>query len=204
MAQQEGFRAVRRPRDAAADREGDRACGPCTLCCTLLRVDELDKLGGEPCPQLAADGSGCGIHATRPTICRRYRCLWLQGGLEEADRPDRVGAVLDLLTTAGTTHLAVRLASPDGYETSPRLREIAERFRAAMPVRITDSDDPMDPETPVRILLPEGDEHRVRGDEIRVFRDGREVARRRLPLVQRAARRVMMCAHALRIAWRRR
>ncbi len=204
------FRAVLRPRDARADdaeATGGRACGGCTLCCTVLRVDELGKLGGEPCRHLArlAGGTpGCGIHAERPRICRRYRCLWLQGGLEEDDRPDRLGAVLDLLTEAGTTHLAVREAEPGALERSPRLRAVVERYRAFLPVRVTDTRDVMDGDAPVRLLLPSGEERIVEGDRVSVYRDGELAERTRLPWVQRAARRVLLRVRGHRLARARR
>ena len=198
------FRAVRRPRDAAPDVVPERACGACTLCCTVLRVDELGKPGGVPCRHLRAGAPGCGIHATRPTICRRYRCLWLQGGLEEEDRPDRLGAVLDLLTQAGTTHLAVREAEPGALERSPRLRAVAERYRAFLPVRITDTRDVMDPDAPVRLLLPDGEEQRVEGEWVSVFREGRLAERRRLSAPQRLARRALLRFRRWRVARARR
>ncbi len=199
MVGSDGFRAVLRPRDAAADVVSERSCGDCTLCCTVLRVDELGKPGGVPCRHLRTGPPGCGIHPTRPRICRRYRCLWLQGGLEEQDRPDRLGAVLDLLTEAGTTHLAVRESEPGALECSPRLRAVAERFRAFLPVRITDTRDVMDPDAPVRLLLPDGEERRVKGDRISVFRDGRLTERRRLPVLQRLARRFLVVVRRWRL-----
>ena len=118
-----------------------RSCGECTLCCTLLRVDELRKLGGTPCPALRAAPAapGCGIHATRPAICRAYSCLWLAGGLDPGDRPDRLGAVLDVATEGGVTRLRVHEARPGAYDGSPRLREIVARYRESMPVRIADA-----------------------------------------------------------------
>ena len=185
------FRAVLRPGDARADAECERACGDCTLCCTVLRVDELGKPGGTPCAKLRLDGGGCAIHERRPGICRRYRCLWLQGAFDEEDRPDRLGAVLDLLTRAGTTHLAIREAAPGAIDRSDRLRDIAGRYRSFMPVRVTDASDVMNPDAPLRLLLPGGEERRVEGDTVSVWRDGRLVETRRLPWVQRLARRVL-------------
>ena len=70
-----------------------RAGGDCSLCCQVLRVDELAKLGGVPCIHQDVGAKGCSIHPSRPKICRAYRCLWLSGGLAEADRPHRLGAV---------------------------------------------------------------------------------------------------------------
>lgn len=176
-----------------------RACGECSLCCTVLRVDELEKLGGVPCRALRAAeaGGGCGIHARRPKICRAYRCLWLQGGLEAGDRPDRLGAVLDVVTVGTTTQLEINEARPGAWERSARLREIAERHRAAMPVRILDVGDVLDPDRPYRVLLPDGREQHVRGEWITELREGVPVAQRRIPWLERGLRR-------LAIAWQRR
>jgi len=66
-----------------SDAAAERRCDACSLCCTVLRVDALSKLGGLPCRHLGPPGTGCGIHTRRPGICRAYRCLWLQGGLED-------------------------------------------------------------------------------------------------------------------------
>jgi Fe-S-cluster containining protein len=173
----------------------------------VLRVDELAKLGGTPCRELRAPGPGggcCGIHERRPAVCRAYRCLWLQGALEDCDRPDRLGAVLDLVTAGTQTRLEIHEAEAGAFERSPRLREIAERHRAAMPVRILDVGDVLDPERPYRILLPPQEpdgsvacELQVRGEHVTELRDGVVVAERRLPWLERALRRVA-------IAWRQR
>jgi len=172
-----------------------RTCGACSLCCVVLRVDELAKLGGVPCPELRAPAPGaagcCGIHARRPAICRRYRCLWLAGGLEEDDRPDRLGAVLDLVTAGAETRLEVHEAAPGAVERSPRLAEIVRRHRAAMPVRVHDVGDVLDPDRPFRVLLPDGCELRVAGERVTRLRDGRVVAEERLPWLERTIRRAV-------------
>ena len=156
----------------------------------MLRVDELRKLGGVPCPQLRDDPPGCGIHASRPRICRRYRCLWLQGKLDEQDRPDRLGAVVDLVSQAGVAHLLIREAERGAFERSPRLQAIAERFREAVPVRIADDRDSTDPDAPFRLLLAGGLERRVAGDRVTELRNGEVVSERRLAAFERFARRV--------------
>jgi hypothetical protein len=192
------FRAVLRPGDARPDATGPRACGGCTLCCTVLRVDVLRKPGGVPCRHLRADPPGCGIHAGRPRLCRAYRCLWLQGGLDEEDRPDRLGAVLDLVSRSGVVHLAVREAHP-GVADAPRLRAIVERFRAALPVRVTAAHDAANPAAPVRVLLPGGEERRVEGEHVTVLRGGEVVGRHRLPWHERAVRRALLAWERLRL-----
>jgi Fe-S-cluster containining protein len=176
-----------------------RSCGPCTLCCTLLRVDELRKLGGTPCRELRAAPAapGCAIHATRPAICRAYACLWLSGGLEEDDRPDRLGAVLDVATEGGVTRLRVHEAAPGAYERSARLREIVARYRESMPVRISDAARAGDPDAPVRELGPGGAELRLEGEWLVRLAEGREAERRRLPWLERSLRRLVL-------AWRER
>jgi hypothetical protein len=60
-------------------------CGACTLCCKLVRVDEIDKPVGRWCHHCAL-GKGCNIYDTRPTECRTWDCLWLQGAF--GDQPD--------------------------------------------------------------------------------------------------------------------
>jgi hypothetical protein len=151
-------------------------------------VDALRKLGGVPCAMLGGEG-GCSIYPERPKICRVYRCMWLQGAFEDADRPDRVGAVLDLLNPAGTPLLAVRESVPGAAADSPRLAAIIDRYRSFMPVRISNARDVMDADAAFRLLLPSGEERVIQGDEIRVLRQGREVERRRMPWLQRSLRR---------------
>ena len=164
------------------------------MCCVVLRVDELRKLGGVPC-QHQRDPGGCGIHPTRPAICRAYQCLWLQGGLEDEDRPDRLGAVPDLVARGGSIWLELREAVPGAFDASPRLRAIAEQHRASMPVRVSDVGDVLNAAQPVRVLLADALEHRIEGEWTSVWRDGAFVERRRLPPLDRWLRR-------LRLAWR--
>lgn len=175
-------------------RAASRSCGTCSLCCTVLRVDELAKPAGRDCVHQRGT-RGCGIHATRPAICRAYRCLWLQGGLEDDERPDAIGGVVDLETTGIGVRLAIREAMPGRFDASPALRAIAERYRGSMPVRITDTGDVNDPDRPLRVLLANGVEQRIAGTRIETLRDGETVEARAMPWLDRLARRIM-------VAWR--
>ena len=176
----------------------ERQCGACSLCCTVLRVEELSKLGGVPCMHQRPEG-GCSIHARRPQICRAYRCAWLRGLFEEHDRPDRLGAVLDFANRGGQLVLEIREARAGRFDASPRLQEIAERQRESHPVRILDADDVLDPDRPFRVLLSGGEEQRVAGERIEVHRPGRPVEVRRLPWVERLARRTTLRLRANRL-----
>jgi hypothetical protein len=54
-----------------------RACGSCSLCCKLLRVEELDKPVGVWCSHCRVERGGCKIYDTRPPTCRSFHCAWL-------------------------------------------------------------------------------------------------------------------------------
>jgi len=178
---------------------GGRACGPCSLCCHVLRVDALRKLGGVDCVHQRG-GGGCGIHPTRPQICRAYRCLWLGGGLRDDDRPDRLGAVLDLVTRGPSTWLEIRQSRPEVFAESARLREIAEEFRRSMPVRLLDSADVLDPDRRFRVLLPGGEERDVAGEWTTLRRPGRADECLRLPRGERWLRRLSLWWQRRRLA----
>ncbi|MEM7410779.1 MAG: hypothetical protein AAF430_11135 [Myxococcota bacterium] len=174
----------------------DRSCGSCSLCCEVLRVDALEKLGGVRCLHQRPEG-GCGIYATRPSICRDYRCLWLGGGLGDDDRPDRLGAVLDVVAEGGGLWLEIREAEPGRFDRSPRLQTIADEVRRSMPVRISDVAAVLDPTRRFRVLLPDGEERIVEGEWTTVRRPGKPDERRRAPWLERQLAR-------FRLAWRRR
>jgi Fe-S-cluster containining protein len=162
----------------------------------VLRVDELSKPAGRDCIHQRG-AAGCGIHEKRPAICRGYRCLWLQGGLEDDERPDRSGGIVDLESLGTGVQLAIREIRPGAFDASPALQAIAERYREQMPVRIVDTQDLMNADRSFRVLLADGIEHRVAGEWSEVHQRGVFLERRRLPWAERWARR-------LAIWWRRR
>lgn len=133
-------------------------------------------------------GAGCAVHAVRPNVCRAYRCAWLAGALGDDDRPDRLGAVLDLVSRGGEIRLVIRQAEPDAFDCSARLQAIAEGMRRSMLVEIRDVEDVLDPRRPFRVLQPDGDELRIEGDRIEVIRAGRVIERRRLAWLARIVR----------------
>ena len=70
-------------------------CGTCTLCCKLVHVYEIDKPMGKWCPHCSL-GKGCQIYEARPTECKTWNCLWLQGafGNDPDLRPDKCKVVV--------------------------------------------------------------------------------------------------------------
>ena len=68
-----------------------RSCAGCTACCTVLDVPELDAPSFVSCRHLT--GGGCGIHATRPPICRSYHCEWARGFAPEWMKPNDCGVI---------------------------------------------------------------------------------------------------------------
>ena len=161
----------------------------------MLRVDELRKPAGVDCEHQRAEG-GCAVHATRPSICRGYHCLWLQGGLENEERPDRTGGIVDLEAVGAGVQLSIREIRPGAFDASPSLQAIADRYRSQMPVRVTDTADLENPDRPFRVLLADGVEQRVAGERIEIFEKGALRETRTLPWLERWARRLSI--------WRRR
>ena len=72
-----------------------RQCGTCTLCCKLMKVDELEKPMGTWCRH-CRPGVGCGIYETRPNVCRAYHCGYLQSAeVSDAWYPARSWIILN-------------------------------------------------------------------------------------------------------------
>jgi hypothetical protein len=72
-----------------------RSCDGCTLCCKVMEVTApFDKPMHQWCVH-CVPGTGCGIHETRPSVCRDFHCVWLMdGSLGEEWQPERCHMVL--------------------------------------------------------------------------------------------------------------
>ncbi len=69
-------------------------CGTCTMCCKVFRIPEVDKAPGEWCRHVVV-GGGCGIHATRPDVCRAFFCHYMRNpNLGPEWKPQRAKFVL--------------------------------------------------------------------------------------------------------------
>ena len=86
-----------------------RSCGECVACCVYLKISELNKPGLTPCQHLkeltgehtCSTEGGCSVYEDKPTVCRDYRCLWLNGHGAEEDRPDKSGLLMDTIHQVG-------------------------------------------------------------------------------------------------------
>ncbi len=125
--------------------------------------------------------------------------MWLRGKLRDEDRPDRLGAVLDLVPVGGSVRLSIRQAAPNLFDRSPRLQQIAAEFREHTPVRVTDVSAVLNPDHPFRVLLPNGEEQHVAGDSVTTFRSGVKVGTARMHWAERMARRVALCWRGLQL-----
>ncbi|MFC5423211.1 hypothetical protein ACFPOB_27060 [Bosea eneae] len=114
-----------------------RDCGDCVACCEVLRIvdPEVGKPAGVMCRHNT--GSGCGIHATRPEICRRWFCLWRRiDAMPDDARPDRCGVIFCLEGEEDHPNPFARLCVVARPVASPRaLRSELVRQVVAMFVR---------------------------------------------------------------------
>jgi gamma-glutamylcyclotransferase (GGCT)/AIG2-like uncharacterized protein YtfP len=125
--------------------------------------------------------------------------MWLQGGLDEADRPDRLGAVLDVVVEAGVQRLSIREARAGTYDASPRLQAIAARYRESMPVKLSSAERALDPDAPFRLFLADGEERRVARETVEVWRGAVLERRERLPWAERMLRRGLLAWQGWRL-----
>ena len=65
-----------------------RECGECNACCVWLKGEAHGhEFGnGKRCHFLKKN---CSIYETRPEVCKKYQCAWLQGLFPENLRPDK-------------------------------------------------------------------------------------------------------------------
>ena len=104
-------------------------CGACTACCTVLGIAELKKPAHTACAHQCP--KGCSIYEKRPTECRTYRCLWLQGTEPEGLRPDNLGVILDAVETKFGPAIVVREIR-QGASLPLSVQNLVERYAKAI------------------------------------------------------------------------
>jgi len=119
-----------------------RSCGDCNECCRyydLMR--DFNKPQGILCSHWKA-GTGCSIHATRPSICRDFYCHWLLNPeLDDEWRPDRSGFIIRDTLEDIPPHWPIRqglvfeLCGPESaIESEAFLRAVTAQVLTGVPV----------------------------------------------------------------------
>jgi hypothetical protein len=106
-----------------------KTCGPCTLCCKVMAVDELQKPVGVPCLHVRA-GKGCGIYESRPRACRTFACVWLMDEeMPHRFRPDQTRVVLDQDATGDWLIARCDPANPQAWRRNPMYAALKGRAK---------------------------------------------------------------------------
>lgn len=115
----------------AADIVQGRECGSCTLCCKLLRVEELDTPPGQWCPHCDVK-AGCTIYQQRPTECRQFYCEYLlDPALGEHWKPARCKMVVVFEEHLNALVIHVDPDRPHGWRAEPYYSQIRRWARQA-------------------------------------------------------------------------
>ncbi len=110
-----------------------RGCDGCTLCCKVLAAPPLDKPMGQWCVHCVRD-TGCGIHATRPPVCRNFHCYWLiDGALGEEWRPGTAHIVLSLDLDGRRLNANADPDYPDAWRREPYYAQLKAWAAQALP-----------------------------------------------------------------------
>jgi hypothetical protein len=104
-----------------------RACGDCSLCCKLIRVDAAAKAAGTWCTH-CAPGRGCKIYDARPAECRDFYCAWMASpALGEEWRPSRCKLVLRVESDGRMIAVHVDPSDPAAWRREPYFQTL-KRF----------------------------------------------------------------------------
>jgi hypothetical protein len=119
-----------------------RVCGSCSLCCKLLRIEELDKPAGRWCSHCTVGRDGCKIYDTRPGSCRSFHCTWLIDPKLRAEwRPSTAKMVLQYYHPARRLAVHVDPEFPSAWRSEPYYRQLKAWTCAAIDSARTPSPD---------------------------------------------------------------
>jgi hypothetical protein len=111
-----------------------RDCDGCTLCCKVLSAGEpLNKPMGVWCGH-CVPGTGCGIHASRPPVCRDFHCVWLMDASLGAEwQPERCHMVLSLDLDGRRLNATTDQDYPDAWRREPYYSQLKAWASVALP-----------------------------------------------------------------------
>jgi hypothetical protein len=116
----------------ANDLPPGRTCGTCTLCCKLFPVPELEKPAGRWCRHIV-QGRGCGIHATRPQVCRDFFCQWIYNiNLGPEWKPEVSRFVMSVYPGSNSLAITVDPGAPMAWRQEPYLLSFRRWAEAAL------------------------------------------------------------------------
>jgi hypothetical protein len=97
----------------------NRSCGACSLCCKVVSIPLFGKAAGQWCSH-AKPGKGCGIHATRPFVCRGAYCHWIMTpGLGPEWKPDVAKFAIFVRNKGERITIHVDQGSPHAWRREP-------------------------------------------------------------------------------------
>ena len=108
---------------------GFQECGNCQACCTVMRIDELNKPIRTVCEHQCE--TGCAIYGEHPQSCKNFMCVWVRGFGESWERPDKLGVFVE--ERAGPPdgrQMVVKEIYP-GAVNSPSVRDYLLRLKQA-------------------------------------------------------------------------
>ena len=81
------------------EKQTNRSCGSCSLCCRLLPQKEISKPALTRCEHQRHSSKGsCAIYKNRPLSCIMWSCAWLmRADTANLHRPDRSHVVVDTM-----------------------------------------------------------------------------------------------------------
>ena len=101
-----------------------RSCGTCTLCCKLFPVPDLGKSAGKWCQHIV-QGRGCGIHETRPDVCRAFFCQWIYNeALGPEWKPEAARFVMSIYPGTNSLVLTVDPGTPARWRDAPYIGQL--------------------------------------------------------------------------------
>ncbi len=149
-----------------------RTCGSCSLCCKVMPVQALNKPAGQWCVH-AVPGSGCAVHADRPSACRSFFCAWrLDPNLGPEWKPEASRLVLSTDPARRALMVTVDPGMPLAWKRAPyyaRLKQLSDMaFRQDQKVLV-------DLRGHITVILPDRDVAIgvvAPGEDIAVWREG--------------------------------
>lgn len=97
----------------------NRSCGSCSICCKVVSIPLFGKAAGQWCSH-AKPGKGCGIHTTRPFVCRGAYCHWMMTpGLGPEWKPDVAKFAIFVRENGARITAHVDQGSPQAWRREP-------------------------------------------------------------------------------------